>query len=290
MSKGGGGLCIRFWGTRGSLPAPGRDTSLFGGNTSCIEVRAGNQLIILDCGSGMRLLGNELVGTSPLEAHVLLTHYHWDHIMGLPFFAPLFMDGNTIHLYGETKQGMDVREVLSGQMIKPYFPVSMGIECQAEMPAHAVAPGDEFDIAGVRASCCRLNHPGDALGFRLDYGNRSVVYATDIEHGTKSDSHLEKLARDADVLIYDATYTEAEYEKLKGWGHSTWRAGVTLARSAGVKHLVLFHHLPERTDQQVAALEREAKREFEDVTAAREGMTLELPEGGRVRVLPDSEG
>ncbi len=283
MRVGGGGLTVRFWGTRGSLPSPGQDTSVFGGNTSCVEVRAGGKLVVLDAGSGMRLLGRSLLSSMPIEAHVLFTHYHWDHIMGLPFFAPLFIGGNKLHLYGETKQGMDVLEILSGQMIKPYFPVSMDAECMSTMQAHPVAPDKTMKLGDLRVSCCRLCHPGDAVAYRLDYRGRSLVYATDHEHNEDDDKTLIDLAKGADILIYDSMYTDAEHEKHPGWGHSTWRAGVEIARAATVGQLVLFHHLPERSDEQVAALERSAKRAFSGAFAAREGMTLELPGKNRTK-------
>jgi phosphoribosyl 1,2-cyclic phosphodiesterase len=213
----------------------------------------------------------------PLQAHVFFTHYHWDHIMGLPFFAPLFVAGNTIHLYGEAKQDLDVREILSGQMIKPYFPVSMGGECKSDRPCHTVSPGESFSIGDVSVRCCRLNHPGNALAYRIEHEGRAVVYATDVEHDLESDRELVRLAEEADILIFDSTYTDDEYPSRVGWGHSTWRAGVEIARAADAKQLVLFHHLPERTDQQMAALERAARQAFSGAIAAREGMTLELP-------------
>ncbi|MFW5878383.1 MAG: MBL fold metallo-hydrolase [Myxococcota bacterium] len=271
------GLSIRFWGTRGSLPSPGPDTSLYGGNTSCVEVRAAGKLIVLDCGSGMRLLGNHLLPSMPIEAHVFFTHYHWDHIMGLPFFAPIFVAGNKLHLHGETKRDLNVGEILSGQMIQPYFPVTMGIECKSEMTMNPVEPGDVVSIDDVRVSCCRLQHPGGALAFRVDHQGASLVYATDIEHDDDGNENLVHFARDADLLIYDATYTDEEYPRHLGWGHSTWRAGVEIAAAAGVEQFVLFHHLPERTDQQMAALERAARQAFSGAVAAREGMVIELP-------------
>jgi phosphoribosyl 1,2-cyclic phosphodiesterase len=277
MDAHGGGLTIRFWGTRGSLPSPGPNTARYGGNTSCVEIRAGDALIVLDAGSGMRELGNRLLPAMPLEAHVFFTHYHWDHIMGLPFFAPLFIPGNVIHLYGETKSDRDVREILSGQMIQPYFPVSMGTECKSDIRSHPISPGDVIALGEARVTCCRLNHPGDAVAYRVDHGGRSVVYATDIEHDADLDASLIDLAEGADALIFDSTYTDAEYAGHVGWGHSTWRAGVEIAKAAGVGQFIIFHHLPERTDQEVAAIERAARRAFAGAVAAREGMEIALP-------------
>lgn len=277
MDRDGGGIAVRFWGTRGSLPSPGAQTVRYGGNTSCVEIRAGGQLLIFDAGSGLRELGNTLVPQMPITAHLFLSHYHWDHIMGLPFFGPLFVPGNVLHLYGETKGGQDVGRILSGQMVSPYFPVTMDTEARATLEPHPLAPGGSVRLGDVTVSAGRLHHPDDALAYRVDHAGRSVVYATDIEHHPASDPALVEFASGADALIFDATYTDAEYAGHVGWGHSTWRAGVEIAGRAGVGQLIIFHHLPERTDAEVAAIERAARRTFSGAIAAREGMELHYP-------------
>lgn len=277
MYRDGGGLTVRFWGTRGSLPSPGPDTARYGGNTSCVEVRAGEHLLIFDAGSGIRELGNRLLRDMPLEAHIFFTHYHWDHIMGFPFFGPIFVPGNEIHLYGEDRDGMGVQEILSGQMQAPYFPITMVDEARSNMTGHAVGPGSKVEIGDVTVEACRLNHPNEAIAYRVSHHGRAIVYATDIEHDPKQDKALIELSRGADALIYDSTYTDAEYAGHIGWGHSTWRAGVDIAKAAGVKQFVIFHHLPERTDREVASIERAARRVFAGAIAAREGLELTYP-------------
>ncbi len=277
MYRDGGGLTVRFWGTRGSLPSPGPETPRYGGNTSCVEIRAGEHLLIFDAGSGIRELGNRLLRDMPLTAHLFFTHYHWDHIMGFPFFGPLFVPGNTIHLYGEEKGGQGVLDLMRGQMRGPYFPVTIEDEARSEILPHTLRPDATVTIGEARITACRLYHPNDALAFRVQHHGRSVVYATDLEHDPGHDRPLIELADGADLLIYDATYTDSEYAGHIGWGHSTWRAGVEVARAAGVGQLVLFHHLPERTDREVAAIERAARRLFPESLAAREGMELTFP-------------
>ncbi len=270
-------LTIRFWGTRGSLPSPGAETSLHGGNTSCVEVWAGDKLLILDAGSGLRALGNHLKKRQPIEAHLLLSHYHWDHIMGLPFFAPIYLPDNKIHIYGESRNGKDVLEILSNQTIQPYFPVSIKTHGKATTSVQPFSPGQTTEVGGVEVTACRLNHPGNALAYRLDYGGRSLVYATDTEPDPALDAQLAELAMGADALVYDATYTDKEYEDHVGWGHSTWQVGSSIAKKAGVGKLILFHHLPERSDQDLALIEKAAKDELSSTIAAREGMTLSFP-------------
>ncbi len=275
MFHDGGGLTVRFWGTRGSLPSPGARTSRYGGNTSCVEIRAGGHLLVFDAGSGIRELGNVLAPQMPITGHVFFTHYHWDHIMGFPFFGPLFVPGNELHLYGESKDGRDVGEILSGQMLAPYFPVTMQEEARCDVRVHSLTPGEVVELDGVTVKVCRLNHPGDAIGYRVDHAGRAVVYATDIEHDPETDGALIELARGADALIYDSTYTDAEYAGHIGWGHSTWRAGVDIAKAAEVGQFIIFHHLPERTDPEVAAIERAARQLFAGAVAAQEGMVLD---------------
>ncbi|MDF1563216.1 MAG: MBL fold metallo-hydrolase [Deltaproteobacteria bacterium] len=273
---------MRFWGTRGSLPSPGPETPRYGGNTSCIEVRAGEHLLIFDAGSGIRELGNRLLRDMPITAHVFFTHYHWDHIMGFPFFGPLFVPGNEINLYGETKDDQDVLQILKGQMRGPYFPVTMEQEARSTLRSHELIPGSEVMVGDARVTTCRLHHPNDALAFRIDHHGRAVVYATDIEHDPALDRPLIELCRGADALIYDSTYTDTEYAGHIGWGHSTWRAGVDIAKAAKVKQFIIFHHLPERTDREVAGIERAARRVFPGAIAAREGMELTYPAAARV--------
>jgi phosphoribosyl 1,2-cyclic phosphodiesterase len=269
-----GKLVVRFWGVRGSVPAPGPDTAVYGGNTSCVEVRAGDELFILDMGSGLRALGEQLGAAA--RGTILISHYHWDHIQGLPFFGPAFDPDSSFDVYGSEREGRSPRELLSGQMVPPYFPVPMST-LSARARFHSIRAGEVVRIGPVELTAAELNHPNGVLGYRLDYAGRALVYATDTEHGTEADTTLVELARGADCLVYDAMYTPEEYEaSRKGWGHSTWKAGAQIARRAGVRRLLLFHHDPARSDEALEAILREAVAVHPDTHLAREGATFEL--------------
>lgn len=277
---------IKFWGVRGSIPSPGPETALVGGNTSCVEVvlagagaGGSDQRIVLDAGTGLRRLGNQLLGKGPVDATVLLSHVHWDHIQGIPFFAPLYVPGSKLRFVSGQGE-RPLREALHAQMKKPHFPVDL-----QDLPSH-LAFDDHRDktriqIGEVTVTMAKANHPDAVFAYRLEHGGRSIVYATDTEHYSCVDQRLVTLARDADVLIYDAQYLPEEYAGKTGptrvgWGHSTWDAAAELARAAGVGQLVLFHHDPTRTDEGVAAIEAMARGAFANTVAAREGLELAL--------------
>lgn len=271
------GLEVRFWGVRGSLPSPGADTAMVGGNTSCVEVRLGDERLVLDAGTGLRLLGDRLVASgahlrSPIR--VLLSHVHWDHVMGLPFFAPLYVKGVNIELAtGPTSRPL--RDVLGRLMSPPCFPVDFGALPSA-IRCHDLAARQRLTTGPFEVTVAPLSHPDPVYAYRIDAGGRSVVYATDTEHGEVVDERLVDLCRGADVLVYDAQYLPEEFPAKKGWGHSTYAAGAEIAAVAGVKTLALFHHDPRRTDDEVAALVRRAREVFPHTVAAREGMRLSL--------------
>lgn len=268
-------LEVTFWGVRGSLATPGRQTQKYGGNTSCIEVRAGDERIILDMGSGLRMLGQKLSAARGVRASVFLSHYHWDHILGLPFFTPAYHSDTRLVMYGATRGGKTVKEILAGQMINPYFPVSLEA-MRAEMQFRTIASGDKVKVGDAVVRVRELAHPGGALGFRVERRGASMVYATDFEHGCGGDDALLELAEGTDLLVYDATYTVPEYGRHKGWGHSTWREGVKFAKAAGARRLVLFHHDPSHPDRVVERVETLAKAAFPGAEAAREGRTIRL--------------
>lgn len=261
---------VKFWGVRGSIATPGPKTTTVGGNTSCIEVRLGNQRTILDGGTGLRALGAE--ESRPMRCTILFSHLHWDHIQGVPFFAPLYNPESEITLVGPDK----LEEALRAQMSRPTFPVGMDA-MGARIKFVTVTAGDEFTSGPVRISTCALNHPGGAIGYRLACNGRVVVYACDCEHSPDGpDPHLVELAAGTDLLIYDAQYLPAEYSSRRGWGHSTFEQGVMLAQRAGARRLALTHHEPARSDSEVARIEDCARRTFPESWAAREGMVFEF--------------
>ncbi|MDQ3035079.1 MAG: MBL fold metallo-hydrolase [Myxococcota bacterium] len=273
---------VRFWGVRGSIPVPGPDTVEFGGNTSCVEVRCGDARIIFDGGTGLRLLGNSWAKEMPLTAHLFFSHVHWDHIQGFPFFAPAFVPGNVIHMYGAANVTGTVETALAGQMETPNFPVHL-TALPAKLHFHDLHEGEVAEIAGgVRVTNAAGNHPGGVYAYRVDYQGRSVVYATDTEHYSIPDPKLVALAKNADVLIYDTMYTPEEYAGTTsgvpktGWGHSHVDAGVDLVQAAGVRRYVLFHHDPAQSDAMVREKEQRARARFPDSLCAYEGLSLDL--------------
>ena len=279
-AKANGAMQVRFWGVRGSLASSGPHTAKVGGNTSCVEVRCGGETIIFDCGTGLRALGQALVREGAVRASLFVSHYHWDHIAGLPFFAPAYDGRSELTLYGATRKGKDVRQILSGQMVDPYFPVDLGA-FNARLRFVPLHNGGTAAVGPATVRAAELCHPGGSLGFRLECGGRTLVYATDFEHGTDADERLVELARDADLMIFDAQYTPAEYDEpgarsKKGWGHSTYEVGAGIAERAGVKQLALFHHAPERDDAGVEKLARLARAIHKRTFAATEGLVIEL--------------
>jgi len=292
---------VKFWGTRGSIPTPGYRTQRFGGNTPCVEVRTDTTMIVCDAGSGLRELGMDIdkrFGPEPVTLHLLLSHTHWDHIQGFPFFIPAYRPSTTIHVYGASKADRTSHQLLTGQMESAHFPVdftALGAQILAREFIHG-----EIQIGDVTARAFTQIHPGGSVGFSLLHGGKKVVYSTDNELD-KSVLNADAVARDpaaprqfpaeiiepfrdAELLIADAQYTELEYPKRVGWGHPSTAAVVDLALAAGVKQLALFHHDPMQSDsdleQKVASCAQRAKerggREATQVFGAREGVELKL--------------
>jgi CheY-like chemotaxis protein/phosphoribosyl 1,2-cyclic phosphodiesterase len=303
---------IRFWGTRGSLPKPGKTTLRYGGNTSCVQVEsADGTLIVLDCGTGAHELGRALVegDQGPPRGHLLITHTHWDHIQGFPFFAPLFEAAGEWDIYAPGGLGKRLEETLAGQMEYTYFPVTLE-QLDATVRYHDLVEGT-FDIGRVRVTARYLNHPALTLGYRLEVGGASIVYAVDHEpHAThqaegagpraghddlpvhqEDRRHVEFLA-DADLVIHDATYTSEEYPQRIGWGHSTVEYAVDMALAARARRLALFHHAPVRDDEAVDRLVAYCRERVRavglplEVFAAAEGQVIELPERAAPRTAP----
>lgn len=272
---------VRFWGVRGSIPVPGHSTVEIGGNTSCIEVRAGSEIIIFDAGTGLRQLGNALMSELPIVARMFFTHVHWDHIQGFPFFAPAFVKGNRFDLFGAKNISNTLAEALAGQMNYPNFPVRLN-EMGAQIHFHDLHEGEAVACGDAVISNTQLNHPGGVFAYRVDFGGHAVVVATDTEHYSCLDTKLLNLSEGADLLIYDAMYTPEEYEGIRdaqsrtGWGHSTFVEGVRIAKAAHVRKLVLFHHEPDHDDAAIRAIETRARQQFPDVSAAYEGLEIQL--------------
>ena len=284
---------VTFWGTRGSIPTPGAFTARYGGNTPCVAVEgAGGHLVILDAGTGIRALGSQLVArqNGAVRAEILLTHAHWDHIQGLPYFKPFFAPGNAVRIRGSRQGTMSLEAILRQQMDPAVFPVPLDA-LSAKLTVEEVEPG-EFTVGEFRVRAMKLRHPGTTLGFRLTPrgGGPSMAYVTDNELGPGGDygtrptwrkDFVEFLAG-VDLLIHDGMYTPAELEMHRGWGHSSYEEAVTLAADAGAKRLVLFHHEPEHTDETMdgvlAAARAAAKTRGQpaEVLAAQEGMQLTL--------------
>ena len=294
---------LKFWGTRGSIPTPGGKTVRYGGNTPCVEVRLrDDQLIILDAGTGIRDLGEALLAKGEsVNAHLLIGHPHWDHIQGFPFFKPAFISGNELTILGAQSKNVTLRSMIADQMNKVYFPIQLN-ELKARINFHPLGEGS-IEICGATLTSIYVNHPAFALGYRLDVDGRSVVYISDNEPFDREvarslrnvekvivDKYLESkgdpnqrifdFARDADILIHDATYTPEEYVSRVGWGHSHYLFALTVAAEAHVKRLVLFHHDPSRTDERLDEIVETCKKEIKtrgykfDCFAAEEGMEL----------------
>lgn len=276
------GVRVKFWGVRGSVPVPGAHTSGVGGNTSCVEVRCGNAILVFDGGTGIRVLGKSLLAQMPLTLHLFFSHMHWDHIQGFPFFGPAFVPGNTIHMYGGAQVAGHLETAMVGQMESPSFPVRLE-QLPATLRFHDLLAGAVVQIdADTQVRCAAGNHPGGVLAYRVDHRGRSVVYLTDHEPDGDQPAGIVALAQDADLLIYDCMYTPEEYRGEKdgtprlGWGHSTFEIGAALAKRCHVGELMLFHHDPDQTDHDVQEKVERTRKLFTPCRAAQEGLEITL--------------
>jgi phosphoribosyl 1,2-cyclic phosphodiesterase len=298
---------VKFWGVRGSYPTPGAGTVGYGGNTACVEVRLGGQVVILDAGTGIIPLGRDLmrrasVVTRPLSLTILISHLHHDHTQGFPFFVPAFVPSARLRIYGPGTSEESLQKVLEHNQDPVTFPISLrDMGAQKEIrslresdviyldPVEGVGSAKTGYGSDSARACIRIHrsyaHPGGCFAYRIDWRGRSLVYATDTEGYAGGDRRLAAFARGADLLIHDAQYSEEHYRgqmtgapSTQGYGHSTVEMACELAAMAGVKQLALFHHDPSYDDSMVAALESRAKESFENSFAAAEGLALDLPE------------
>ncbi len=276
---------VRFWGVRGSIPCPGPDTMIYGGNTACVEVRFGSRLLVLDAGSGLRLLGRHLAAEpQPVELDLLISHCHIDHLIGLPFFQPAFQKSTAMRIWAGHLSPRDHLERMLGQLMEPPLLPITPKTFKADITYRDFLAEDRLDLgSGISVVTAPLNHPGGATGYRIEYGGRAVAYVTDHEH-TAGEPHaaLVRLTEGVDLLIYDATYTPREYATRVGWGHSTWVEGIRLAERVGARQLALFHHDPDRDDAALELIALQASMLRSGTFAAREGQCLgfrALPNG-----------
>ncbi|MCL2410607.1 MAG: MBL fold metallo-hydrolase [Treponema sp.] len=276
-------LTVRFWGVRGSIPCPGPDTVVYGGNTSCIEIRADDRLLIIDLGSGARPLGqwlmaNDYKKNGKIAADIFISHTHWDHITGFPMFVPIYTSGTELRITGpELAADHSLKEIFEAQFSRKYWPVRLD-ELSAKIEYNQIKE-TQLDLGGgLEVTSKYLNHPITCLGYRFSYKGKSVALAFDREPSSNEEENIKivKFLKGADLLIHDAQYTSEEYKDHVGWGHSSLDHAAETAKKAEVKKLVLFHHEPDHTDSQLKELENKYKNSTIPTVMAREGMVLQV--------------
>lgn len=269
---------VTFWGARGSLPVSGPEFAVYGGRTACIQIRCGITDLIFDAGTGIQKAGNALIAEGVDKYHLFFSHSHYDHILGLPFFQPLYRRTSKVDIWAGHLHGkMTSREMVEAFISPPWFPQKIDI-CQARLSFHDFTPGETLKPAtGINIMTAPLNHPGGCVGYRISFQGRIIALVYDIEHqpGTLDPTAL-KLMAEADLVVYDSAYLDDEMETYKGFGHSTWQQGIRLAHAARAKKIAFFHHMPIRTDDALTAIENHAKNLFEDSFAARDDMVIDV--------------
>ena len=272
---------LKFWGTRGSIACPGPDTVKYGGNTTCFEVTCGSRRIIIDAGTGIRALGKKIMFEEGniLDTDIFFTHTHMDHIQGLPFFAPLYNPKNNVRLHaGHLLPPYDLQGLIGSMLMKdPIFPVPSSLIEQA-CTFNDYNCGQVFEPEkGIVIRTGKLNHPNGACGYRIEFAGKVIAICTDTEHFEDGiDQSVVSLSHDADVMVYDSAYTEEEYAKFKGWGHSTWQEAVKVVEAANVKQTFLFHHDPSHDDAKMDAIAEEVAKIRSGVRPAIEGEEIEI--------------
>ncbi len=270
-------ISVRFWGVRGSVPCPGHETSRYGGNTACVEVRCGDHLLVFDAGTGLRPLGNSLVGAAAsVKADIFLSHCHIDHIAGLPFFAPCYVAASKIRLWaGNLLPERTLEPIARMVMSEPLFSGTSEI-FKADLEFRDFHCGEVvLPQPGIALRTAPLNHPGGATGYRLEHGDHSIAYVTDTEHRPgELDRHVMRLADGVDLLIYDCNYTDEEFAAHANWGHSTWQEGVRIAEAAKAKRLAIFHHDRDHDDKFLDDVNAQAAARHSGAIVAAEGLVL----------------
>ena len=267
---------VRFWGVRGSIAAPGPDTVGYGGNTCCVEVRCGDRSLVFDAGTGIRRLGEALCGQGDRQADLFLSHTHHDHIVGFPFFRFAFQPGTKLRIWaGHLLPERTVEEVLRAFMAAPFFPVTLDV-MSADIEFRDFSAGETlFPFDGVSIRTAALDHPDRATGYRVECNGKSVCYVTDTQHVENAPNRdILDLIADADIVIYDAMFTDEEFRQFRDWGHSTWQECLRLCQAANVRIPVVFHHLPSRDDRALDAVADAVARACPGAVVAREGETL----------------
>jgi len=270
---------ITFWGVRGSIPTPDKNKMDYGGHTSCVSLNTkNNNLLIMDMGTGLKELGHEIISNPnpPKIIHIILSHYHWDHVLGMLFFAPLFIEGYTIHFYGK-KENLSLKSIFDHILHPIFWPVSRK-DFKAKLYFHDLEDGLELNIENeIKVNTQIHGHPNGALSFRVTIDEKNFTYITDCEH---PDAHLNKnlinLAKNTDVLIHDAHFTPEDLINHKGWGHSSWQQAVDIAIDSKAKKLILFHHNPIYDDDFLAEIEIKAQKKLNGTIAAKQGLVIYL--------------
>jgi phosphoribosyl 1,2-cyclic phosphodiesterase len=272
-------MSVRFWGVRGSIPCPGPDSVRYGGNTSCVEIRCGDHVLIFDAGTGLRPLGAALMATGKFaDTDIFLSHCHIDHLFGLPFFVPLHTEGFRVRIWaGNLKPAGSVEDAVRKMMSHPLFPVEIGI-AKSNVEFRDFRAGEKLNPRpGITLRTAALNHPGGATGYRIEFAGRSVAYLTDTEMANcATDPAILALAKDASLVIIDSTYTDAELPSHAGWGHSSWQQCIALANAAGAQKLCLFHHDPDHDDEIMDAIAAVAGAARPGTIVAKEGLCIDL--------------
>lgn len=269
---------VKFWGTRGSVPVSGEAHARYGGNTSCIELQCGPHHLVFDAGTGIREAGDALIAAGVAQIDLFFSHSHYDHIIGLPYFAPIYHPNTNVTLWsGHLAGQMTTHEMVRHFMRAPWFPIGPDI-CRAMLGFRDFKSGDVLTpYEGLTIRTGSLDHPGGAIGYRVEWAGKVVALIFDTEHrGDMLDPAVLDLIDGADLVVYDCTYTDDEMPRRFGYGHSTWRHGIKLVRAANAGKLIMFHHAPDRSDDAIDAMEIEAQTEYPDAIAARDGLKIEL--------------